>query len=140
MKRGRAYSSVVDTSLAMRNTLGSLPSDTLAATINIKDCTILTENELKMEFERLTGWVRFSLTLAFWVHPNPQMQQWAVRTLMRLEMTVSEDRFLPLSFLPGSGVSQTCYDKATAWISKCFPAGSAAWQCEGFITADTPSN
>lgn len=72
MKRGRAYSSVVDTSLATWNTLGSIPSDTLIATIDIKACTILIENELKMEWEKLTGWVWFSLTLAFWVHPNPK--------------------------------------------------------------------
>lgn len=140
MKRGRACSSMVDTSLAMRNTMGSIPSDTFTATINIKACTILIEDELKMEHEKLTRWVWFSLTLVFWVHPTPQMQRCAVLALTRLEMILSEDRLLPLYFLPGSGASLTCYDEAMAWISKCFPAGSAAWQCDGFITADTPTS
>lgn len=91
MKRGRAFSSVVDTSLAMWNTLGSIPSDTLAATINVKACTILIENELKMEVGEAHRMGVVQPHICVLGSPQPQMQQWAVLALMRLEMTISED-------------------------------------------------
>lgn len=66
------------------------------------------------------------------------MQQWAVLALVRLEMTLSEDRHLSPCFLQGDGVSLTYYDEAMAWISKCFPAGQQSGRGEVLLLQILP--